>query len=292
MISLGPEKRSRLLATVAVKQFTVRLTRIPALLFGGILVTLVVIIALIGPSVAPYDPLEHDYSATLQAPGRGHWLGTDNFGRDIFSRILWGTQIDLMIGIICVVFPFIIGVTIGCVSGYYGGVADVLLMRLVDMTVAFPFYVLVIAIMAILGPGVVNMYIAISLVGWIAYAKMIRGELLIAKNLEYALAARALGFSQFRILLRHLLPNVITPCIVFAMTDVVLCIGFASALSFLGLGVRPPHPEWGVMIADGREFIGSAWWMATCPGLAIAIVGIGFSLLGDGLAELLRPEGG
>jgi peptide/nickel transport system permease protein len=291
MITLGRQKRSRLLATVAAKQFTVRVTRIPALLFGGILVTLVVIIAVIGPSIAPYDPLEHDYSAILQVPGRGHWLGTDNFGRDILSRILCGTRIDLQIGIICVVLPFIIGVTIGCVSGYYGGVADVLLMRLVDMTVAFPFYVLIIAILAILGPGVVNMYIAITLVGWIAYAKMIRGELLIARNLEYALAARALGFSQLRILFRHLLPNVITPCIVFAMTDVVLCIGFASSLSFLGLGVQPPHPEWGVMIADGREFIVSAWWMATCPGLAIAIVGIGFSLFGDGLAELLRPEG-
>jgi len=265
------------------------LKRNPALLFGGIIVAFVATIAIIGPSIAPYDPIKHAYSERLLPPGRGHWLGTDKFGRDILSRVLYATRIDLQIGILCVIFPFIIGVILGCISGYYVGLVDAILMRLVDLTVAFPFYILVIAILAILGPGVVNMYIAITMVGWIAYAKLIRGEILVAKNMEYVLAARTLGFSDSRIILRHLLPNVITSSIVFAMTDVVLCILAASSLGFLGLGVQAPTPEWGVMIAEGMEYVTTAWWLSTLPGLAIAIVGIGFSLLGDGLADLLRP---
>lgn len=291
MTTMAREKGGKLLARIAARQSIERLRRNPALLFGGILVIGVVIVAIIGPIVAPYDPIEHNYSETLLGPSQEHWLGTDKFGRDILSRILCGTRIDLQIGIICVLFPFIIGVIVGCISGYYGGLIDALLMRMVDLTVAFPFFILVIAVIAILGPGVRNMYIAITLVGWIAYAKIIRGEILIAKNLEYVLAAKTLGYSDARIMLRHLLPNVITPCIVFAMTDVVLDILAASSLGFLGLGVQPPCPEWGVMISDGREFIASAWWISTFPGLAIAIVGIGFSLVGDGLADLLRPGG-
>jgi len=260
-----------------------------ALLLGVILVTCIFILAVVGPSIAPYDPIEQTLSERLQPPSRAHWLGTDKFGRDIFSRILYGTQIDLKIGLICVIFPFIFGVLIGCISGYYGGLVDILLMRLVDINVAFPFYVLVIAILAILGPGVRNMYLALSLVGWIAYAKIVRGEVLIAKNLEYVLAVRALGYSDFRIIVRHLLPNVINPTVIYAMSDVVLCILAGSSLGFLGLGVQPPMPEWGVMIADGREFVTSAPWLAVFPGLAIAVVGISFSLLGDGLSSLLRP---
>ncbi|UCC65531.1 MAG: ABC transporter permease [Anaerolineae bacterium] len=260
-----------------------------ALVLGIVLVTCIFILAIIGPSIAPYDPIEQTLSERLQPPSRTHWLGTDKFGRDILSRILHGTQIDLKIGLICVIFPFIFGVLVGCISGFYGGLIDVLLMRLIDINVAFPFYVLVIAILAILGPGVRNMYLALSLVGWIAYAKIVRGEVLIAKNLEYVLAVRALGYSDFRIIVRHLLPNVLNPALVYAMSDVVLCILAGSSLGFLGLGVQAPMPEWGVMIADGREFVTSAPWLAVFPGLAIAIVGISFSLLGDGLSSLLRP---
>jgi len=280
---------SKLLPKTRVRKGIERLTRNRGLVFGGIVVTFVVVIAIIAPVIAPYDPIDHDYSAILESPGRAHWLGTDRFGRDIFSRILHGARIDLQIGIVCVIFPFIIGVIAGSISGYWGGIIDTLLMRLVDLTVAFPYYVLIIVIIAILGPGVKNMYVAVSLVGWITYAKIIRGEVLVAKNLEYVLAAKTLGFSKWRILLRHVLPNVISPCIVFAMTDIVLCIRAAASLSFLGLGVQPPAPEWGLIIADGREFITTAWWICICPGIAIAIVGLGFSLLGDGLADLLRP---
>ena len=263
--------------------------RNPALIIGIVMVTLIFLLAIFGPALAPYDPIETDYAAALQPPNADHWLGTDKFGRDIFSRILYATRVNLKIGVICVIFPFIFGVIIGCISGYYGGLVDTLLMRLVDISVAFPFYVLVISILAILGPGVRNMYIALGIVGWIAYAKLVRGEVLIAKNLEYVLAAKALGYSDLRIMASHLLPNIINSAIVFAMSDVVLCILAGSSLGFLGLGVQAPTPEWGVMIADGREYITSAPWLSFFPGLAIAIVGVSFSLLGDGLSSFLRP---
>jgi peptide/nickel transport system permease protein len=216
-------------------------------------------------------------------------MGTDKFGRDILSRVVYGTRIDIQIAIVCVTIPFILGMAIGCVSGYYGGVVDMVLMRLLDLSVAFPFYVLVISILAILGPGIRNMYLALILVGWIPYAKIARGEVLIAKNIEYVLAARALGYSNARIMARHLLPNIVNPSIIYAMSDLVLVILAASSLGFLGLGVQPPTPEWGVMVADGREFIVSAPWLPIFPGLAIAVTGISFSLLGDGLSSLLRP---
>jgi peptide/nickel transport system permease protein len=263
--------------------------RNPALILGIFLVSLVVVIAFMAPSLAPKDPISHDYSARLSPPTSEHLMGTDKFGRDIFSRVLIGTRVDLSIGVISVIFPFIFGILIGMISGYFGGLLDNLLMRVVDINVAFPFYVLVIVILAILGPGVINMYIALILVGWIAYAKIIRGEVLIAKNTEYVLAAQALGYSHWRIMIKHILPNVISPAIIFAMSDVVMCILAGSSLGFLGLGVQAPTPEWGVMIADGREFITSAPWLAIFPGLAIAVVGISFSLLGDGLSSLLRP---
>ena len=263
--------------------------RSPALVIGMTMVTLVFLVAIFGPTMAPYDPIETDYAARLQPPSADHWMGTDKFGRDVYSRILYGTRVDLKIGLICVTFPFIFGVIVGSISGYYGGMVDTLLMRLVDVSVAFPFYVLVISILAILGPGVRNMYIALTIVGWIAYAKLVRGEVLIAKNLEYVQAAKALGYSDLRINAGHLLPNIINPAIVFAMSDIVLCILAGSSLGFLGLGVQAPTPEWGVMIADGREYITTAPWMSTFPGLAIAVVGISFSLVGDGLSSLLRP---
>lgn len=289
MTAITQEKAGPMLKGSFIKSFGLAFKRNPALFIGGALVILIVMVAIAGPVIAPYDPIKQDLSNRLQAPNREHPLGTDKFGRDILSRILYGTQIDLKIGLVCVSIPFVFGVFIGCVSGYYGGLIDALLMRLVDISVAFPFYVLVISILAILGPGVRNMYLALIMVGWIAYAKIVRGEVLVAKNMEYVLAAKALGYGDLRIIIGHLLPNVISPSIIYAMSDVVLCILAGSSLGFLGLGVQAPTPEWGVMIADGREFVTSAVWLSTFPGLAIAIVGIAFSLLGDGLSSLLRP---
>jgi len=275
----------------AWKRLWTTIVRRRTLILGVLLITLISLVAIFADSLAPYDPIKTDYQALLKPPGTpGHFLGTDKLGRDIFSRIIVASRIDISIGIICVLIPFVFGCVIGAISGYYGGVVDSLLMRIVDISVAFPFYVLVITILAVLGPGLLNMYIALILVGWIAYAKIIRGEVLVAKNQEYVLAARALGYSNWRILIQHLLPNTISPTIVFAMSDVVMVIMAGASLGFLGLGVQPPRPEWGVEIAHGREFITIAPWLSIMPGIALAIVGVAFSLLGDGLSGLLRPK--
>ena len=260
----------------------------PALILGALMVTSVVLLGVAGPWVAPFDPTEPDYYAAVQAPSLDHPFGTDKFGRDQFSRVLHGARVDLAIGVIATVVPLMIGVVIGSLAGYFGGVIDALLMRIIDIQVAFPFYVLLIAILAILGPGLINMYYALILVGWVAFARLIRGEILVAKMIEYSLAARTIGCSDARIIVRHLLPNVVGPTLTFATSAVVLSILSGASLGFLGLGVQPPRPEWGVMIAESREYMVTAWWLPFFPGLAIAIVGVSFSLLGDGLTQYLR----
>jgi peptide/nickel transport system permease protein len=262
--------------------------RNPLLVIGTALVAGVILLAAFGAALAPYSPTENDYAAAVQPPSLAHLFGTDKFGRDQLSRILVGARIDLSVGIICTLIPMLIGVAVGCSAGYFGAKLDTLFMRLVDIQVAFPFYVLLIAILAILGPGLINMYYALILVGWIAFARLIRGEVLVAKKMEYVTAARALGCSDVRIIVRHLLPNVIGPALVYAMSAVVLNILSGASLGFLGLGVQAPNPEWGVMIAESREYITTAWWLPLFPGLAIALVGVAFSLLGDGFSNLLR----
>jgi len=254
------------------------------------LVGLIVLVALAGPILLNTDPTALHLEDALLPPGAGHLLGTDNFGRDVLVRIIYGAATDLQIGLLCVVPPMLIGATLGGLAGYYGGWLDIVLMRLADVVVAFPFFVLVIAIVAVLGPGLGNMYIAVAIVGWTAYARLIRGEVLVAKQADYVNAARVLGYSDVRILLRHLLPNVAGQALVFATSDFVLDILLGSSLGFLGLGARAPAPEWGVMIADGRDFIIQAPWTTAFPGLAIVVVALAFSLLGDGLADLLRVE--
>ena len=262
--------------------------RNPTLVVGVVLVTLVILIGAVGPFVAPYAPNLQNYEGAVEPPSAAHVLGTDKFGRDQLSRVLYGARIDLALGIVTAFIPLAIGVAIGAVAGFYGGWIDTIFMRIIEIQVAFPFYVLLIAILAILGPGLLNMYYALILVGWVAFARLIRGEVLVAKNLEYAVAARTLGCSDRRIILRHLLPNVIGPALIFAMSVVVFNILAGAALGFLGLGVQPPNPEWGSMVADSREYMTSAWWLPAFPGLAIAIVGIAFSVLGDGLSNVLR----
>lgn len=265
--------------------------RLSVTLISGLLITLLwLLIALCAPWLAPYDPLAHDLAATFQAPGAEHWLGTDNYGRDILSRLIFGTRIDLQMGILGVLFPFIIGNIIGVLSGYFGGLTDTVLMRLLDITIAFPFFVLVIAIISVLGPGLNSFYIALALVGWVSYARLTRSQVLVLKHSDFILAARVMGYSPLRIMLRHLLPNAITPAVVFSMTDVVLVVLLGSSLSYIGLGAQPPAAEWGVMIAEGQAFIATAWWMCVFPGLAIVLLALGFSLLADGLAERLGTK--
>jgi len=260
------------------------------LMLGLSLFLLLVLVALAAPLLAPFDPYALDYQNALQSPSWAHPFGTDNLGRDVFSRVVYGARIDLRVGIISVISPFIIGLTLGMLAGYYGGWIDTIVMRLVDVVQAFPFLILVIAIVAVRGPGLQNMFIAVALVAWIIYARLVRGEILVEKNKEYVQAARALGSSDWRIMRRHLLPNVITTSVVYAMADIALYILLAAALSFLGLGEKPPAPEWGVMITEGRQFITTAWWLSALPGLAIVLTGIILSLIGDGLADFLRPE--
>jgi peptide/nickel transport system permease protein len=268
-----------------------RVGRRSALAAGGCMLGLLVLVALVGPYLSPYDPNEHDFDRLLQAPTLEHPFGTDNFGRDVLTRIVYGAAIDLRIGILAVVFPFLAGSILGAVAGYLGGWVDAVIMRTVDVITAVPFLVLVIAIVAFLGPGEVNVLLAIGAVGWVTYARLVRGEVLREKNLEYAAALRALGFGRWRVLLGHILPNAIPPAVIFLASDVVLVILTTASLGFLGLGVRPPAPEWGMMISEGREFLANGWWVATMPGFACMYTGLAFILLGDGVADLLRVRG-
>jgi peptide/nickel transport system permease protein len=267
-----------------------RLRRNRSLQAGSLLLAVLLGVTLLGPLLTPFDPLAVDFGQALLPPGVGHWFGTDDLGRDVLSRVIAATHTDLEIAVMCVLIPFLIGSAVGLVSGYAGGAVDVVLMRLVDILWAFPFYVLVIAIVGSLGPGILNMYLAFALVAWISFARIVRGEVLVLKQQEFVQAALVLGYSHARIMLRHVLPNAITPAIVFMMSDVVLTILAVTALGFLGLGIQPPTPEWGVMIAEGRNFVFDGWWGSLFPGLAIVYVGVTFSLLGDGLDDFLRPK--
>lgn len=262
--------------------------RIPGALRLGLgVVGLWLLLALAAPLVAPYDPIAQNLEVALQGPSLAHPFGTDNFGRDILSRVIWAARIDLQIALFGVIFPFLIGTTIGAIAGYAGGIVDTVFMRLVDVVLAFPFLVLMIAIIAILGPGLLSFFIAMALVGWVSYARLIRAQVLVLKNADYVLAARSLGFGRARILFRHILPNALTGSIVFAMSDAVLVVLAGASISYLGLGVQPPHAEWGLMVAEGQNFITTAWWITTFPGFAIVTLALGFSMLADGLGEIL-----
>jgi peptide/nickel transport system permease protein len=257
------------------------------LYLGGATALAWILIALFADAIAPYDPNAHNFKDFLQPPSWSHPLGTDNFGRDVLSRIIHGTRVDLEMGLMGVIWPFILGTTLGSISGYFGGVVDMVVMRWLDITLAFPFLVLMIAIMAVLGPGLTSFYIAITLVGWVSYARLVRSQVLVLKNSEFILAARNLGYSHWRIMFRHILPNALVPSIVFSMSDVVLVVLAGSSISYLGLGVQPPTAEWGVMISEGQNFMTTAWWITAFPGCAIVLLALGFSLLADGLGEKL-----
>jgi peptide/nickel transport system permease protein len=260
------------------------------LLVGGGLILAILLASIFAAWITPYDPITQNLRNTLRPPSWTHPFGTDNYGRDVFSRVLHAAKTDIRIGFLCVLFPWIIGSILGAVAGYLGGVVDTIVMRTVDTFTAFPFLIMAIGVIAVLGPGITSMYIALTLSGWSIYARIVRAEVLVARKSDYVLAARALGYRDARILLRHILPNVVTPTVIFAMTSMVLVILSTVTLSFLGLGLPPPQPTWGTMIAEGRSFIFTAWWMVTLPGLAIVVVGLALSLFGDGVADLLRGD--
>jgi peptide/nickel transport system permease protein len=258
------------------------------LIAGAALLLALMACAVVPQWIAPYPPDAFDYRALLQQPSLAHPFGTDNFGRDVLSRTIWAARIDLQIAIFGTLFPAVFGTFVGALIGYTGGLIDTLFRRLVDLLITIPFLVLVIAIVAVLGPGLMNMYIAVSAVSWVFYARLMRSEIIAQKRRDYADAGRVMGYSSARIIFRHLLPNAITPSIIFWMTDMALVILLGSSLGYLGLGAQPPTAEWGVLIADGRNFMTTAWWMSIFPGLAIVLAGMSFSLLGDGIASLLR----
>jgi peptide/nickel transport system permease protein len=260
------------------------------LVAGATILGLIVILCVGAPLFTRYGPLAMNPSQGLLPPSSQHLLGTDELGRDVWARLLYGGRIDLQVGFLAVLFPFLLGTAIGCVAGYLGGWVDAVVMRAVDVVLAFPFFVLLIALVFVLGPGTKSIYIAMTITDWVSYTWIIRGEIVVAKQQEYILAARALGYRRIRIVARHLIPNVITQAIVYSMSDIIFTILTIVTLGYLGLGVQPPTPEWGSMISDGQTYILTNWQLATIPGIAVVITGIGLSLLGDGLADLLRPE--
>jgi peptide/nickel transport system permease protein len=263
--------------------------RQPALVAGLAIVGVILFLVIAAPLLTSYNPDTENLNATLSGFSGHHLFGTDQEGRDTWTRLLYGGRTDLQIAFIAVLFPFVLGTILGSLAGYFGGWVDLIVMRLVDIVVAFPFYVLIIALVFVLGPGARSIYIAITLVGWVSYARIIRGEILVAKRQEYVLAAQSGGLSSLRVIGRHLLPNVITQAIVYAMSDIVQDILAIVTLSYLGLGIQPPAPDWGTMISDGQNFLTTHWQLTTIPGLAVVVTGLGLSLIGDGLADLLRP---
>jgi peptide/nickel transport system permease protein len=263
--------------------------RQPALMAGVAIIAIILFLVIGAPLFSHYNPDAQNLNATLSGISGKHWLGTDQEGRDTWTRLLYGGRTDLRIAFIAVLFPFCLGTILGSIAGYFGGWVDNVIMRLVDIVVAFPFFVLIIALVFVLGPGERSIYVAITLVGWVSYARIIRGEILVAKRQEYVLAAQSGGLSNLRIMGRHLLPNVITQAIIYAMSDIVQDILAIVTLSYLGLGIQPPAPDWGTMISDGQNFLTTHWQLTTIPGLAVVVTGLGLSLIGDGLADLLRP---
>jgi peptide/nickel transport system permease protein len=263
----------------------------PGFAVGLTIIGASIIVALFPFAFAGYDPTAMDYAAINKPPSLAHPFGTDTLGRDVLSRVIWAYRVNIPMAFLATVFAFVIGVVVGALVGFHRGIADAIFGRVVDAVITFPFLVLVIAVVAVLGPGLVNMYIAITLVGWVYYARLTRAEIIGQMGNDYASAGRVMGYSNSRIIFRHLLPNAISPVLVYWMTDMALAILLGSSLGYLGLGAQPPQSEWGVLIAEGRNFVTTAWWLSLMPGIAIVLTGLGFSLIGDGLADILRPKG-
>lgn len=262
-------------------------------LFGLAVLALVVLLAIFAPLIAPFDPNAQDVARRLRPPfqaGSPFLLGTDHVGRDVLSRIIFGTRIALLVGLVSVALAGAVGVLLGLVSGYYGGLADDLIGWLSNVILAFPFILLAIAVVAALGPGLRNLILTLSAVSWVVYARVVRAETLAQRSREYVQAARSLGAGDGRLLFRHILPNTLTPVIVIATFEVARMIISEASLSFLGLGVPPDVPSWGSMLADGRQYLATAWWIATFPGIGIMLTVLAINQVGDWLRDVLDPR--
>lgn len=262
----------------------------PTLIIGMVLLLVLLAMAFFPQLFTPLDPNAYDAKSMLLKPCGEHIFGTDNYGRDIFARVIYAASVDLQMGFLCMLVPFLFGTFLGLLSGYYGGKFDTIVMRIVDIFMAFPFMVLVIAIVAVIGVGVKGLYIAMWLVGWKEYTRLVRSEVLVVKKAEYVEAAKTTGFSDMRIIFRHIFPNVINSAIVYAASDVVMCMLAGASLSYLGLGVQAPTAEWGAIISGGKTFITTAWWISVFPGLFLAAAGFCVMLIGDGISDMLRVK--
>jgi len=271
----------RLRRTIAVERYWAN----GALSLGAGILVAYCLAAILAPWIAPHDPLAQDLLNTFQPPSRHHLMGTDQYGSDVFSRVLYGLRIDLVFGVVTTYIPMVIGMLVGAWAGYHAGVRDSFVMRLADLTIAMPFIVLVLAIVAIVGPGLKGAVIGIMIVSWALYARLTRTEMMTLRQQNFIAAAQGLGYSTRRIIFRHSLPNLLRPNLVFSMADIVLNILVLAGLSFLGVGVQPPTPELGAIIAGGQPYQLNAWWITTLPGLALVVLGVGFSLVGDALAD-------
>jgi peptide/nickel transport system permease protein len=281
-----PNTTSRSTATQALQ----RVLRNKSALVGGIVLLVIVLVALAAPLISPYDPIKTNQRLSLEAPSREHVMGTDRFGRDIFSRVVFAGQTSLPIGIVSVTIGVLVGVSFGLLAGFYGGWLDAVTMRIVDLLLAFPGILLALAIIAILGGSLVNLMLAVGISAIPDYVRITRGAVLSVREREFVLAARVIGCRGLRVMLLHVLPNVVAPVIVLATLGMAAAIITGSALSFLGLGIKPPTPEWGNMLADGREFLQRAPWVAFFPGAAIMVTVLSINLLGDGLRDALDPR--
>lgn len=257
---------------------------------GAIVVAVLFLVSFLAPWLAPYDPAFIDVKSVLEEPSTAHLLGTDNLGRDVLSRMIWGSRISLKVGFVAVGIATLIGVFLGAVAGYYGGWVDAVIMRFVDLMLCFPAFFLILAVIAILEPSIWNIMIVIGVTGWMGVARLVRAEFLTLKGREFVLAAKALGANDGRIIFGHVLPNAMAPVLVSATLGVAGAILTESALSFLGIGVQPPTPSWGNILTEGKDNISIAWWLSLYPGLAILITVLGYNLLGEGIRDSLDPR--
>lgn len=266
-----------------------RIVRHRGAVAGFVVLGILLLIALLAPLLAPYDPIAVSRT-TLKPPSAAHWMGTDNIGRDIFSRVLYGTRISLRMGFVAVLIAAVFGTAIGVIAGTYGKVVDNVLMRFVDALMAFPGILLALTIAAVLGPGLFNAMIAVGIASIPTFARLVRSSVLQVKETPYVEAARSIGCTDFQMIRRHILPNVLTPILVLATLGIAGAILVGASLSFLGLGAQPPTAEWGAMLSQGRQFMRTAWWIMAFPGLAITITVMAANLVGDGLRDALDPR--
>lgn len=275
---------------MAKRSFRKTLTSNFALTAGALLTIVIIVIALAAPLLAPYDPSAQETARRLEGPTNTHPLGLDDLGRDVLSRILFGARVSLRVGFSVVLIASTIGIALGAMAGYFGGKIDTVVMRTSDVLLAFPGILLAIAFVAVLGPSLNNVIIALSTIGWVGYARLVRGQVLKVREIEFVTAAKALGASSGRVIFFHVLPNVMNPVIVMATLGLAGAILAEAALSFLGLGVQPPTPSWGAMLSSGRQYLGMANHLAIFPGLAIMLAVMGLNFLGDGLIDALDPK--